>query len=90
MATEVKAGFLVTQGRIALALSFITLMTLGYQGSKAILDVHYRLASLEEKWVSMEGTQRDVANELRNLNTSLNQLNLVLREVQVKQQEIGK
>lgn len=87
MPNEPKAGFVVTQSRIALVISLITLLTLGYQGSKFFLDTHYRLSSLEEKWVSMEGTQRDVANELRNLNQSLNQLNLVLREVQVRQQK---
>lgn len=86
MTTEPKTGILVTQSRIALVLSLITLLGLGFQGSKFLLDTTYRLASLEEKWVSIENTQRDVATELRNLSISLNELNLVLREVQVRQQ----
>lgn len=84
---EAKPGFLVTQSRIALVLSVITLLGLGFQGSKFLLDTTYRLASLEAKWVSIESVQSDVASELRNLNISLNELNLVLREVQVRQQE---
>ena len=89
MSNELKPGFVVTQSRIALVLSIITLLTLGFQGSKYLLDTNYRLTSLEEKWASMEGTQRDVANELRNLNNSLTELNLVLREVQVRQEQEG-
>lgn len=85
MTTEAKPGFVITQGRIALVLSLVSLLTFGYQGSKAVLDVHYRLTSLEEKWVSMSGTQKDLAASLHNLNTSLSELNLVLREVQVRQ-----
>lgn len=86
MTAEPKSGILITQSRIALALSVITLLGLGFQGSRFLLDTTYRLSSLEEKWVSIEHTQRDVANELRNLTGSLNELNLVLREVQVRQQ----
>lgn len=86
MSTDTKPGFLITQGRIALALSLVSLLAIGYQGAKAFLDVNYRLASLEEKWVSMEGTQKDLASELRNLNTAIGQLNIVLKEVQVRQE----
>jgi hypothetical protein len=87
--SEEKPGFIVSQGRIALVLSLITLLGLGFQGSKFLLDMTYRLASLEEKWVTMAGTQKDVAAELRNLNQTINQLNIVLREVQVRQQNGG-
>lgn len=82
-----KSGFIVTQGRIALVISLISLLTLGYQGSKAVLDVHYRLASLEENLTSMKGTQKDLAAEIRTLNVNLGELTLVLKEVQVRQQE---
>lgn len=82
-----KPAIVLTQSRIALVLSLITLLGVGFQGSKFLLDTTYRLKSLEEKWQGIESTQRDVASELRNLNSSLNELNLVLREVQVRQQK---
>lgn len=86
MSDSSKPAIVVTQGRIALVLSLITLLGLGFQGANFLLDTRYRLASLEEKWVTMEGTQKDVASELRNLNETINKLNVVLREVQVRQQ----
>jgi hypothetical protein len=82
-----KPAIVLTQSRIALVLSIVTLLGLGFQGSKFLLDTSYRILSLEEKWHGIESTQRDVASELRNLNSSLNELNLVLREVQVRQQK---
>lgn len=82
-----KQAIVLTQSRIALVLSVITLLGIGFQGSKFLLDTSYRITSLEQKWQGIESTQRDVASELRNLNTSLNELNLVLREVQVRQQK---
>lgn len=85
MSGEVKTGFLVTQGKIALVLSIVTLLGLGFQGSKFLLDTNHRISRLEERWTEMEGTQKDVASELRNLNKSITDLNLVLREIQVRQ-----
>lgn len=85
MTTEQKAGFVVNQSRIALVLSLVTLLMLGFNGSKFLLDVNYRLSALEQKWTEIQKTQTDVATELKNLNQSINQLNIVLREVQVRQ-----
>lgn len=84
---EPKSGFVVTQSRIALVLSLITLLSLGHQASKFFLDHEYRLASLEEKWVSTDTTQRDLATELRNLNLVMNDLKILLKEVQVRQEK---
>lgn len=92
-----KPAILLTQSKIALVLSIVTLLMLGFQGSRYLLDQNYRIATLEEKWSNGDNTQREFANELRNLqrdvaselrtlNSSLNELNLVLREVQVRQE----
>jgi hypothetical protein len=81
-----KPVIILTQSRIALVLSLVGLLTVGFQGSKFLLDTNYRLTSLEEKWAGVSRTQEDVASELRNLNRSLNDLNIVLREVQVRQE----
>jgi hypothetical protein len=81
-----KPVIILTQGRIALAVSVVALLSVGFQGSKFLLDTNYRLTALEEKWAGVSRTQEDVASELRNLNRSLNDLNIVLREVQVRQE----
>lgn len=85
MTDEHKPSFYVNQSRIALVLSIITLLGIGFQGSKYLINNDNRISRLEEKWVSMEGTQKDVAVELRNLNASIADLNLILREIQVRQ-----
>ncbi|MTH61218.1 hypothetical protein [Paracoccus litorisediminis] len=82
-----QAGFQVTQGRIALVLSLITLMTLFHQGSKIMVSYEYRLASLEQKYSETVTMQRDLTKELGRLAQSLNDLNIVLREVQIRQEE---
>lgn len=87
MASDEKTGFVVNQSRIALVISLITLLTLGFQGSKFILDTHYRITALEEKWVGISDTQKELTRELGRLAQSLNDLNVVLREVQVRQQK---
>ena len=86
MSEEPKAGFTVTSSKIALALSVITILGVGFQGSRFLLDTNYRISSLEEKWIDAESAKRDFATEIRNLSVSLNELNLILREVQVRQQ----
>jgi hypothetical protein len=88
MSEEAKPGLLVTQSRLALVISMITLLTLGFQGSKFLLDFNHRISRLEERWTQMEGAQKDVASELRNLNRSITDLNLVLREIQVRQHDM--
>lgn len=89
MATDEKHGFYVNQGRIALVISIVTLLTLGFQASRFLLDTTYRIVALEEKWVGISDSQKELTRELGRLAQSLNDLNVVLREVQVRQQEEG-
>lgn len=88
MADDPKPGFFINQGKIALVLSIITLLTLGYNAAKVFINQDFRIAALEEKMVAMNGNQKEVADELRNLNKSLNSLNLILREIQVKTENV--
>lgn len=82
----VKApGFIVTQGKIALLLSLITLGGVFYQGASALLDTKYRIASLEEKWQRTEQSQREMTSVVGKLSEAINELNITLREVQVRQ-----
>lgn len=83
---EKSAGFVVNQGRIALVLSLITLLTLFYQGTKFILDQQFRLASLEEKAIETTATQKSLSSEISRLSATIGELNVVLREVQVRQE----
>lgn len=80
----------VTPSRVAFVLSLITLLGIGFQGSKFLLDTNYRITSLEEKWVGIEKTQADLSASIGELSKSLNDLNLVLREVKVRQEATTK
>lgn len=80
------AGFLITQGRIALILSIFALMGFFYQVSKFGLDLQFRTAALEEKFNASERTQIELNSKLDRLGTVISELNITLREVQVRQE----
>lgn len=87
MASEEKpVGLLITQGRIALVLSVIALLSVGHQVSKFAIDLQNRTTRLEEKFDLSEQTQSELRKELQRLGTVLSDLNVTLREVQIRQE----
>ena len=85
MTQDVKPGFLVTQAKIAIFLSCLTALGAGYNGVSYLNRLEYRIAAVEEGQSRLGDEQKSLAVELRALNSSINQLNLTLREVQVRQ-----
>lgn len=77
--TEKQPGLVVTQGRIALILSVIALLTVFYQGASLLLSSQYRIDSLEKN-------QNVMVQQLERLNTTITDLNITLREVQIRQE----
>lgn len=77
--TEKQPGLVVTQGRIALILSVIALLTVFYQGASLLLSSQYRIDSLEKN-------QNVMVQQLERLNTTITDLNMTLREVQIRQE----
>lgn len=77
--TEKQPGLVVTQGRIALILSVIALLTVFYQGASLLLSSQYRIDSLEKN-------QNVMVQQLERLNTTITDLNVTLREVQIRQE----
>lgn len=84
MTQEPKSGFVVTQSRLALVLSLCTLMGLGFQGTKFLLDTNYRITAVEEKLLSMGDTQKEFVAEVKKMNETLILMNLTVRELQVR------
>lgn len=87
MATAEKpVGLMITQGRIALVLSIIALLSVGHQVSKFAIDLQNRTTRLEEKFDQSEQNQTELRKELSRLGTVLSDLNVTLREVQIRQE----
>lgn len=87
MATSEKTPTLtITQPRLALALSLIALLATGHQISKFALDLQNRTARLEERYEQSERSQNELKIELNRLGTVLTELNITLREVQIRQE----
>lgn len=79
MSIEKPAGFFISQGRIALALSVITLLGVFYQASAFLMSSQYRIDALENN-------QAQTIQQLDRLNNTINDLNVTLREVQIRQE----
>ena len=79
MAEEKQNGFIVSQGRIALVLSVIALLTVFYNGAGFLMGMQYRIAALEE-------SQKKMVVQIDRLTDSITELSMVLREVQVRQE----
>lgn len=79
MSTEKPAGFVISQSKIALLLSILTLFGVFYQGAAFIQSTQFRIESLEK-------SQTQVVDQLGRLATSISDLNMTLREVQVRQE----
>lgn len=79
MAAEKPTGFFVSQGRIALAISVITLFAFFYQVAAFAQSTQFRIESLEK-------FQAETVELNERLVTAISELNMTLREVQVRQE----
>lgn len=78
----------ITSAKIGFVLSLLTLAGVIFTSASVLMEARFRITALEMGQASLMELNQSLVAKVDALNVSLNDFNLILRELQVKQRAL--